>query len=184
MNQESILFPIFALGVLTFFVSLWMARLRFVAVKRGDLDRRYYKLNRGWELPDYLVKVSRNFENLLEIPVLFYVVALMIYLTKQADFVHVAMAWLYVGTRFIQPIFTPPTTMSGTARSRSCWVAFCLSLFGCVSSFKLFNPIALFPAYVLYETVKSYRDQASVFRAGSIFPVVGGILPSAVSILH
>lgn len=101
MSQESILFPVFALAGLTFFVSLWMARLRFVAVKRGDLDRRYYKLNRGWELPDYLVKVSRNFENLLEIPVLFYVISLMIYLTKQADFAHLALAWSYVGTRFV-----------------------------------------------------------------------------------
>ncbi len=101
MNQESILFPVFALAGLTFFVSLWMARLRFMAVKRGDLDRRYYKLNRGWELPDYLVKVSRNFENLLEIPVLFYVISLMIYLTKQADFAHVSLAWVYVGTRFV-----------------------------------------------------------------------------------
>lgn len=101
MTQESILFPVFALGALTFFVALWMARLRFKAVKQGDLDRRYYKLNRGWEVPEYLIKVSRNFENLLEIPVLFYVVALMIYVTKHVDFAYVALAWLYVGTRFI-----------------------------------------------------------------------------------
>lgn len=101
MNQESILFPVFALGALTFFVALWMARLRFKAVRQGDLDRRYYKLNRGWEPPEYLAKVSRNFENLLEIPVLFYVVALMIYITKQVDFTNVVLAWLYVSTRFV-----------------------------------------------------------------------------------
>ncbi len=101
MNQEYILFPIFALVALTFFVALWMARLRFKAVKQGDLDRRYYELNRGWEPPEYLAKVSRNFQNLLEIPLLFYVVTLMIYVTKHVDITHVVMAWLYVGSRFI-----------------------------------------------------------------------------------
>jgi len=104
MTQESILFPVFALAALTFSVALWMARLRFKAVKLGDLDRRYYKLNRGWEAPEYLVKVSRNFENLLEIPVLFYVVALMVYVTKQVDCVHLTMAWMYVGTRLIHTV--------------------------------------------------------------------------------
>ncbi|QWF71578.1 MAPEG family protein [Methylomonas paludis] len=101
MTQESILLPVFALGGFTFFISLWMAKLRFKAVKQGDLNRRYYELNRGYEPPDYLVKVSRNFENLLEIPVLFYVVALMIYITKQTDFIYLSLAWLYVGSRFI-----------------------------------------------------------------------------------
>ncbi|WP_374089143.1 MAPEG family protein [Methylomicrobium lacus] len=101
MNQEDILFPVFALGALTFFVALWMARLRFKAVKQGDLDRRYYQLNRGWEAPEYLVKVSRNFENLLEIPILFYVVVLMLYATKRVDVTYIALAWIYVGSRFI-----------------------------------------------------------------------------------
>ncbi len=101
MTQESILLPVFALGGFTFFISLWMAKLRFKAIKQGDLNRRYYELNRGYEPPDYLVKVSRNFENLLEIPVLFYVVALMIYITKQTDFIYLSLAWLYVGSRFI-----------------------------------------------------------------------------------
>jgi hypothetical protein len=101
MNQDAILLPVFALGALTFFVSLWMARLRFVAVRRGDLDPNYYKLNRGAELPEYLVKVSRNFQNLLELPVLFYVVALLLYVTKQVDITYVALAWLYVGTRLV-----------------------------------------------------------------------------------
>ncbi len=101
MPLESILYPVFALAALTFFVSLWMARLRFKAVKQGDLDPRYYTLNRGWETPEYLVKVSRNFNNLLEIPLLFYVVALLIYITKHVDLLNVTLAWLYVGTRYV-----------------------------------------------------------------------------------
>lgn len=100
MRQETILFPVFALAALTFFVALWMARLRFAAVKKGDLDARYYRLNRGAEPPDYLVKVSRNFDNLLQIPVLFYVGALVLYAAKRVDVAYVALAWLYVGTRF------------------------------------------------------------------------------------
>ncbi len=100
MSPETILFPVFALAGLTFFIAVWMAKLSFKAVKQGDLDRRYYQLNRGWEPPEYLAKVSRNFENLLEIPVLFYVAAVMIYMTKHVDLTSVILAWLYVGTRF------------------------------------------------------------------------------------
>jgi hypothetical protein len=101
MNQEAILLPIFALAALTFVVSLWMARLRIIAVRRGDLDVNYYKLNQGAVVPEYLAKVSRNFQNLLEFPILFYVVAILLYVTKRVDVAYVALAWFYVGTRVI-----------------------------------------------------------------------------------
>jgi hypothetical protein len=101
MKAIAIFYPVFALVALTFFIALWMARLRFVAVKRGDISRNYYKLNRDGEMPEYLAKVSRNFQNLLEIPILFYLAALMIFVTQHTDGIFVGLAWLYVLSRYI-----------------------------------------------------------------------------------
>jgi len=101
MDQEAILFPVIAQAMLTLGIAIWMGRLRFVAVKRGDLNPRYYELNRGGKVPDYLAKVSQNYDNLLELPILFYVVAGLLYATKQVESAQLVLAWLFVGSRSI-----------------------------------------------------------------------------------
>jgi len=101
MNQTAILYPLFELVLLTFAIAVWMARLRFVAVKRGDLSARYYRLNRGGEVPEYLAKVSQNYDNLLELPILFYVVSVLLYVTNQVEIAQLILAWLFVASRYI-----------------------------------------------------------------------------------
>ncbi len=41
MEQATIFFPVFALVFLTFGIGLWLGKLRFTAVKKGDLNRNY-----------------------------------------------------------------------------------------------------------------------------------------------
>jgi len=101
MEQATILPPVFALAVLTFGIALWMGRLRFLAVRRGDLSPRYYELNRGGKVPDYLAKVSQNYDNLLELPILFYVLTCLLYVSQQVELAQVVMAWLFVGSRYV-----------------------------------------------------------------------------------
>lgn len=100
MAQTLIFMPVFALVALTFGMSLWLGRLRFTAVKRGDLNPRYYELNRGGKLPDYLAKVSNNFDNLLALPILFYVLSIMLFVTAKVELTQVILAWLYVISRY------------------------------------------------------------------------------------
>jgi len=101
MRQETILFPMFFLALLTFGVGFLMVNRRFKAVKEDGLNPAYFKLNRGGKLPEYLEKVSRHYINLFEFPVLFYVVSLLIYVTKQSDAYYLALAWLFVATRYL-----------------------------------------------------------------------------------
>jgi hypothetical protein len=101
MEQATILPPVFALAVLTFGIALWMGRLRFLAVRRGDLSPRYYELNRGGKVPDYLAKVSQNYDNLLELPILFYVLTCLLFVSQQVELAQVVMAWLFVGSRYV-----------------------------------------------------------------------------------
>ncbi len=101
MNQELILFPIIALAILTFGIGIWFAIIRVRAVKNGDINPAYYQLNRGSKLPEYYAKVNNNYNNLLEIPILFYIISILIYVTNNTDLVYVILSWLFVLTRYI-----------------------------------------------------------------------------------
>ena len=101
MNQNLILFPIFAQAALTFGVGIWLARLRFAAVRRGDLSPRYFAINRGGELPEYLAKVNNNYGNLLELPILFYAVTVLLLITIRVEPAQVILAWVFTGSRYV-----------------------------------------------------------------------------------
>ena len=101
MNQNLILFPIFAQAALTFGVGMWLARLRFAAVRRGDLSPRYFAINRGGELPEYLAKVNNNYGNLLELPILFYAVTVLLLITIRVEPAQVILAWVFTGSRYV-----------------------------------------------------------------------------------
>jgi hypothetical protein len=100
MEQNAILLPVFALVALTFGIAIWLGKLRFIAVKRGDLKPRYYELNKGEEIPDYLAKVSHNYDNLLALPILFYVLSIMLFVTKKVEVTQVVLAWVFVASRY------------------------------------------------------------------------------------
>jgi len=100
MNQHLILFPVFAQVALTLGISIWLARSRFAAVKRGDLSPRYFAINRGGEVPEYLAKVNNNYNNLLELPILFYLVTVLLYVTDRVEPVQIILAWVFVASRY------------------------------------------------------------------------------------
>ncbi|WP_353571212.1 MAPEG family protein [Candidatus Albibeggiatoa sp. nov. BB20] len=101
MEQNLILLPIFALVALTFGIGIWLGKLRFAAVKQGDLNPKYYELNQGDKAPDYLTKVSHNYDNLLALPILFYVIAILLFVTEQVEIVQIILAWVFVASRYI-----------------------------------------------------------------------------------
>ena len=105
MVPISIFLPVIALVALTFGIGLWLGKLRFSAVKRGDLNPRYYELNRGGKLPDYLAKVSNNYDNLLTLPILYYVLSIMLFITAKVEVAQLVLAWSFVGSRYMHSYF-------------------------------------------------------------------------------
>ena len=99
--ENMILSPVFALAFLTFGIGMWLGKLRFVAVQKGDLNPRYYELNRGGKLPEYLAKVSNNYDNLLSLPILFYVVSILMLITGKIEISQIILAWLFVASRYV-----------------------------------------------------------------------------------
>jgi hypothetical protein len=52
-------------------------------------------------VPAHVSLPNRNYMNLLEMPVLFYIVCLLIYVTGGASQIMVIVAWLYVALRVV-----------------------------------------------------------------------------------
>ena len=121
MKQALIIYPVFAVVLLTFIIGIWMLRLRIKAVKEEGLNPAYFLLNRGAKLPDGLAKVTQHYDNLFEMPVLFYVASLSILVTSNTDTVFIGLAWLFVGARYIHAFIH--TTYNGLKHRRLAFLA-------------------------------------------------------------
>jgi hypothetical protein len=101
MNQEAIFNPLGALVALTFLVLLQIPIRRFRARFAGRVTVDDFKLGESSNVPADVSIPNRNLMNLLEMPLVFYVGAVVFYLTKKVDQTALVLAWTYVGLRTI-----------------------------------------------------------------------------------
>ncbi len=97
----SILYPVFAMAALTFFCVSRMGVLRYSAVRRGEIDGRFFRLYKDYEEPEHLRVISRHVVNLYEAPILFYAISIIAYVTETVSILILALAWAYVVLRYI-----------------------------------------------------------------------------------
>jgi hypothetical protein len=106
MTQQAIFGPFFAMIGLTFVVWIYMyvRRIRFITTNNllakdlaipGELARRS---------PAAVSNPSDNFKNLCEIPTLFYVLALYLFVTHRVDAVDVYASWIFVVFRALHSL--------------------------------------------------------------------------------
>ena len=102
MSPEDIFLPAIALILWTLIYTGFLGYYRFKSAKDGSVDPRAFKTYKDTSsFTDTMLKMSNHYDNLLMMPMLFYVVVLMIYATNTVDNVFVGLAWLYVATRFV-----------------------------------------------------------------------------------
>lgn len=94
----SLIYPMFAMVVLTVIVAGVMFRSRVRAVKSRDVSLDFFKTYQG-TIPEYVVLPARHFSNLFEAPVLFYVACLAAMTIGKTGVTVVALAWAYVALR-------------------------------------------------------------------------------------
>ncbi len=103
MQTVALLAAVFAHMGLTIVLLFRMGYMRLRAVQRREVRVGDIALGQqAW--PEAVTKVSNAFRNQLELPVLFYVLAIIAILTRQADHVMVALAWVFVVLRLIHAI--------------------------------------------------------------------------------
>ena len=93
--------PVVALVVLTAIVLLMTVVYRNVALIRGAASARYFQAFTADMPPEWVERPARTYMNLLELPVLFYVVCLLMLTTGRFDAVQVSLAWVFVITRYV-----------------------------------------------------------------------------------
>jgi len=101
MTQQAIFGPFFATIFLTFLVWIYMyvRRIRFITRNALSPDDLAVPGELARLSPPAVSNPSDNLKNLFEMPVLFYALALYLYLTAQVDALYVYAAWVFVGFR-------------------------------------------------------------------------------------
>ena len=100
MQASLILWPVLAQVFLTLLMFLLLAARKAKAVKAGLVDRQKVALNnKAW--PDNVVQVSNNITNQFEVPVLFYVLALLLFSIDAVGVIALALSWVFVISRYI-----------------------------------------------------------------------------------
>ena len=105
-TTDPILYPVLAMLLLTAAVAAIMTIYRMKIV-RANLDQVDSMANRHTMAP-YITGLARrasdNFNNLLETPILFYVLCLAIMISGLTDNIYLWLAWAYVVLRGVHSI--------------------------------------------------------------------------------
>lgn len=100
-TAESILLPMLGMMLLTLVVWVYMYILRLGYILRQRIHPQ--KLTTPDKvaglIPEPVSYPAYNFRNLLELPVLFYVLCLLLYVTGMADAWDLLAAWIFVALR-------------------------------------------------------------------------------------
>lgn len=95
------IYPMFAMVLLTAFVLATLFRARIGAVRQGLVSAAYFRIYQGELEPESSAKPARHFANLFESPVLFYVVCLAAMVTQFTGPAMQVLAWVYVAARVV-----------------------------------------------------------------------------------
>jgi hypothetical protein len=104
MNDPAILLPIMALVGWSFVVLLTIPFRRFRAAFQGKVSELDFRYGESKRVPGDVRLSNRNFMNLLEAPVLFYVVCMVHYVSSGMSERFVTLAWIYVALRIVHSL--------------------------------------------------------------------------------
>lgn len=99
MNQTAIFWPMIVHVALVYGVYVLIALRRKQAVQNGSVRISDFRENQN-EPPESLF-VRNNLANQFELPMLFHVVCLALYVTNGASIVAVAVAWVFTLSRLL-----------------------------------------------------------------------------------
>lgn len=100
MALSTLLLPVFVQIGLTFVIGVWMEVARYSAIQNRTVRPKEILLRQPvW--PEKVTQISNNYQNQLEIPVLFYVLIAFVAITGKANDFLLVMSWLFVITRIV-----------------------------------------------------------------------------------
>jgi hypothetical protein len=98
MSLASVLFPLFVQVALTFVLLLATGNTRVGAVARKEVKVSDVALGQhNW--PARIMQIGNSYNNQLQLPILFYVLVILAWITRKADLLFVVMSWIFVFSR-------------------------------------------------------------------------------------
>lgn len=82
-------------------VSWWLGIRRTLATTSSEVSMKYYQVYQGNGESGHLAQHTRHHINLLELPLVFYVMVVTIVATNMADMTFAYLAWGFVAARFV-----------------------------------------------------------------------------------
>jgi hypothetical protein len=101
MNDFRLVYPMFAMVLLTATVLVILFRSRVRAVRENKVSIKYFRIYQGEVEPEETAKPARHFSNLFEAPVLFYAACVTAMVTQDTGLVALGLAWTYVAARLL-----------------------------------------------------------------------------------
>jgi hypothetical protein len=99
-----VLGPVIAMVIVVALVWLLMVVQRNLATLRGQAPASYYLTYSGQAPADWIERPARTFNNLMQLPTLFYVVCILMLVTQHVDRAQLAYAWLFVALRALHSV--------------------------------------------------------------------------------
>jgi len=100
IESSLILYPLLAMYILVALVLIRLGYYRITDVNNRKISPHYFKTYRGDKQPDLMQQASRNFINLFESPIFFYIIVLLFFFTEKVSSTAIIFAWIYVGLRY------------------------------------------------------------------------------------
>lgn len=106
MKQMMIFYPVIAMFLLTACVWAYMyfQRLSFMMKHKVDPQSVDTPEKMSLALPSHVHYASNNLKNLFELPIIFYLLAIMLYQLQIVDSVYYYCAWAYVLLRTLHSV--------------------------------------------------------------------------------
>jgi hypothetical protein len=103
VSLQAVLLPLFVEVVLTFVLMLWMGALRGGDFRSGSVRPADVALREpNWT--SRTMQAAYSFSNQFELPVLFYVLTILEWVTRHAGYLFVVLAWIFVACRVLQSV--------------------------------------------------------------------------------
>lgn len=100
VDPQALITPMLALLVLTSVVWLLMGLFRNMAVLRNLVSpREYVAYPATSAAPEWIERPARTFNNLMQVPNLFYLLCVLMMVTHRADRAQLLLCWTYVAFR-------------------------------------------------------------------------------------
>ncbi len=125
-QPQALIGPLVGLVGLTAVVCLAMVLLRNYAILTDLASATYYADYKSNVPAEWIERPARTFNNLMQVPILFYLVCVLMLLTQRVDRAQLALAWAFVGARVVHALVY--IVLNYVPARFGCWVASCIAL--------------------------------------------------------